>query len=535
MSCTACDHSGKLTIPQRRADIIALLLCLLFVASGSLFLDRPGLQSDEALFTAAIYPPLPPYPAARVFGRDFPLMVMSYVGTLKSLLYTPIFAAFGVSAFSVRFPALIIGALSVWWFFRLLNATLGVRAALIGCALLATHSTYMWTVRLDWGPVALQHALFTGGCLAFVNYERTRRWIYALAGGVAFGLAMWDKALFAWSLAALSVSAFVVFSKHVRRALSFPALALALAGFVAGAYPLIRYNVRTNWTTFRENREPNTESYSYKLRILQHTADASVVGGPIIRPRFETPVRTPQGIAEQGIDFLAAVHGRVRTNAHLWLLLACVLTLPLGWGTSARRAVLFSLTFCALLWTQMIPLQNGGTSPHQIILLWPVALIPVAAVLQYVPGRWWITGAVSLQSLLVTFVWYSELLRYGGNAAWTEAIGSVAASLQSHRGRVCTLDWGFFDNLRAYGRGRYTMCVTEDPSNPEVQKYTLHDISDRDVIFIAHTSGHEIEAGRAIRIVDFARANGFRQTDRKLFHDANGRATIETFRLTKLQ
>ena len=508
---------------------------MLFVASGCLFLDRPGLQSDEALFTAGIYPPLPPYPAARIFGRDFPLMVMSYVGTVKSVLYMPIFALFGVSASTVRFPALVIGAFSVWWFYRLLIATLGTRAALIGCALLATHSTYMWTVRLDWGPVALQHALLTGGCLAFVHYERTRRWIYALAGGFAFGLAMWDKALFAWTIAALCVAALAVFPRRVWRALSVPALAVALAGFLAGAYPLIRYNVRTDWTTFRENREPNTESYRYKLQILQHTANASVVGGPIIRARFETPRRNPAGPGERAIDVLARLHGRVRTNLHVWLLLACLLAAPLWRGTSAKQAGLLSVIFCALLWAQMIPLQNGGTSPHQTILLWPVALIPVAAVLKYAPGKWWITGIVAVQGLLVTCVWYSDLLRYGGNAAWTEAIESVAFSLQNHRGRVCTLDWGFFDNLRAYGQGRYTMCVTEDPTNREVQKYTLHDISDRDVIFIAHTSGNEIEAGRAVRIVDFAHANGFRQTDRKLFQDANGRTTIETFRLTKLQ
>ncbi|HYO81691.1 MAG TPA: glycosyltransferase family 39 protein [Bryobacteraceae bacterium] len=523
----------KLTVPHANAG--AALLCMLFVLSGSLFLDRPGLHSDELLFAGGIYPPAPPYGSARVFGRDFPLMVMSYCGTLKSLLWTPIFAAFGVTAVSVRFPALLIGALSVWWFYRLLLATLGTRIAVIGCALLATHSTYLFTTRWDWGPVALQHALFTGGCLAFVHHWRSRSPWWAAAGGFAFGLGLWDKALFAWSIAAVVLAVTIAFPRQLWRSLSIAGIVFAIAGLVAGAYPLLRYNVRHNWETFRGNTEANTESVAYKFSVLRATVDASVVGGPVIRPRHEGPERYPASSAEHAVDRLAKLFRYSRDNLHGWLLLGCLLMTPLWWRTPARRAVLFTLCFCAALWAQMVPLQYGGSSSHHTILLWPVALVAPAAVLGHVPGASWITAALCVQSLGVTAVWYSELLRLGGVPAWTEAIGPAAASLREHRGRVCVLDWGFFDNLRALGQGRYTMCVLEDPVQAERQRYVLHGIADPSAIFIRHTDGHEIDQGRAARTLDFAQQHGYVQTERKLFEDANGRATIETFRLTKLQ
>ena len=37
-----------------------------------------------------------------------PLMVFPYIGALKAWIYTPIFALFGVSALSIRFPVVLI-------------------------------------------------------------------------------------------------------------------------------------------------------------------------------------------------------------------------------------------------------------------------------------------------------------------------------------------------------------------------------------------------------------------------------------------
>ncbi|MBC7928440.1 MAG: hypothetical protein H7039_22590, partial [Bryobacteraceae bacterium] len=104
-----------------RANRFALICCLLFFLTGVVWVWRPGIQADEALFGAGIYKPFWDSDAkVRVFGHDYSLMVMSYVGTLKARIWSPVFRFLGVSAGTIRIPALVIGTLSVWWFYRLL-------------------------------------------------------------------------------------------------------------------------------------------------------------------------------------------------------------------------------------------------------------------------------------------------------------------------------------------------------------------------------------------------------------------------------
>ena len=61
--------------------------------------------------------------------QQIPLMLMCYLGCLKTLIYAPIFKLFGNGAYAVREPALIFGAASVWLFFLLLRRIAGNRAA----------------------------------------------------------------------------------------------------------------------------------------------------------------------------------------------------------------------------------------------------------------------------------------------------------------------------------------------------------------------------------------------------------------------
>src|SRR5688572_25421854 len=97
----------------RRADALALAFCLVFVILGCLWISEVGIQADEALFSAGIYPPFEDK-VPRLFGKPFPLMVMSYVGTLKANVWWPILSIWRPSAVSLRVPAVLIGAVTIW-------------------------------------------------------------------------------------------------------------------------------------------------------------------------------------------------------------------------------------------------------------------------------------------------------------------------------------------------------------------------------------------------------------------------------------
>src|SRR5580698_11049105 len=156
----------------RTANIAALMLCVLFVSIAVPWINRPGIQTDEALFAAGIYPPFNEQFTVHIFEHDYPLMEMSYVGALKARLWALIFKFWHPSAASVRIPSALLGALSIWWFYRLLAQTLGARTALAGAALLATDPIYVLYARWDHGPVVIQHLCLVGAMLAFVRFHQ---------------------------------------------------------------------------------------------------------------------------------------------------------------------------------------------------------------------------------------------------------------------------------------------------------------------------------------------------------------------------
>jgi hypothetical protein len=62
---------------------IAVFLSILLSA---LLIPYAGIQDDEALFASPLYYPLGRELQLRAFHHDVPLMMMSYLGTFKTLL-----------------------------------------------------------------------------------------------------------------------------------------------------------------------------------------------------------------------------------------------------------------------------------------------------------------------------------------------------------------------------------------------------------------------------------------------------------------
>ena len=113
-----------------RADWLALFFCLAFIGLASAWISEIGVQSDEALFSAGIYPPLGP--GVELLGKHRTLMLMSYVGAVKSYVWKPIVRNVGASAVATRLPAVLLGAITLWLFYVLMQRTLDARVALIG-------------------------------------------------------------------------------------------------------------------------------------------------------------------------------------------------------------------------------------------------------------------------------------------------------------------------------------------------------------------------------------------------------------------
>jgi hypothetical protein len=513
-------------------------LCFLFFAVGSLWIWRPGIQQDEALFAAGIYPPFFRENSVRAFKHEFPLMVMTYVGTLKAMLYRAVvFPFFEPSAASVRIPALLIGAVSVWMFYRLTLRVIGTRAAVLATALLATDTSYVLTIRWDWGPVALQHLCLIGGVLSVVRFwqEKSLRWL--AAGFFVFGLGLWDKALFSWSIAALGIATLAVFPRFARELLKPRTAAIALSAFLAGALPLLIYNVRRDWVTFRTNARWSGEIVEHKARLLWSTVEGSSLFGTVPRDDWDPPVREPQTPGERLLVKLTQLGGMPRSSLAGPLFTLALLLIP--FAREYWRSIAFALIFSAVLWLQMAFTEQAGTGTHHTVLLWPAPQFIIAASLAGIVNRFRYGAAAAalivmgtcVSNLLLIGTHYTNVIRNGGVIVWTEAIWPVIDALNVARpAEVCLLDWGFFDTFRLMFQGQVRLSALNVAGSENDVKYARSRLRESGVFFISHTEGSEVDQGSLKRFLEFMSAEGFRPTDVRIFNDLNGRPTIQVFR-----
>ncbi len=520
-------------------------LCLLFFLEGLALIPYIGLQNDEMLFAEALFPPVAMEHAVPIAGHRVPTMVMSYVGALKSWMYAPVFAVWAPSEWSVRIPVLLMGAITIALFFAFAMGICGKRAALAAAALLATDAMFVVTTGLDWGPVALQHFLLVAGLLLVCEFDRTARRIWLAAGFFAFGLALWDKALFSWSLAGLGAASALVLPRRVAKHITWRNVAAAALGFVLGAAPLLAYNAASRFKTFRSNAEFTTEGIGQKVGALRATLEGSALFGYIVREDAPVEPGKAANAFEGAALALSEFFGEPRSGYMGLALVVAFALLPWLWRTPARKPMVFSLIFMAAVWVQMAFTRNAGGSAHHAVLLWPFPQLFVAAALSQVSSGFRRIGKPVL-ALAIAFLCAANVLvldRYvaraiedGTSVIWTDAISPLKTALREMpAGRIYVADWGMMNVLRATGEGSLPLEIGNDPfmHTPMTgldREFATRMLSRKDAIWIGHTEGNEILSGVSARLLEFAQASGHRKQVLRVISDRDGRPIFEIYR-----
>ena len=536
-----CTRSEKFAVREQGWRWIALLCSLWFLFCGVLWVNEVGIQTDEALLAAGVYGPFAPNYVIRVAGLRLPMMTMSYVGTVKSWLYRPILAFWGPSPATLRVPAVIIGAITVWLFACLLRYCADSTAAVFGAVLLASDPMYLLTIRWDWGPVAIQHLCLIGALLLFMRFHGSQNATLLCAGFALLGVGLWDKATFAWLLAAVCVAALFVFPRVLLGYLSKRNAALACVSFLLGAAPLLVFNIREHWTTFRSTAHFSAGDISGKAGLLKETLQGAALYGSIVREDSDGPPRPGQSIFQRSLVSFNTLVKKPRSSLQFALFAASLSGLPFVWNTRLRRPAVFALLFLFVGWCMMAFTKDAGGSVHHVVLLWPMPQFFMATVL---------SGLISLpigilrsaailsctvvcvSNSLVTTTYYAQQIQNGGNWAWTDAFYSLSDTLAAKNARrLCLLDWGFWENLRFMHQGRLVLQDTRQPVTEEEKKSLLRIFADTSTTFVSHTEGNEGFPGRAHAILELAALNGYRKRNLEVFRDRNGRAVIELFGL----
>lgn len=178
----------------------------IYLALATVALDKPGYYYDEVIFVPV---------SLRVLGQCdvdaavtaeigcFPLMqTLGYVGAVKAWLSAPLIGIFGANVFTVRLPAVLLGAavlLVLWSFVR---RELGTAWAALLMTLLATDPVLLGHARLDWGPQMIAAFLRVLSLVAIWRWLQTGRKRWLVITCAAFLVGFLDKLNFAWVIGA---------------------------------------------------------------------------------------------------------------------------------------------------------------------------------------------------------------------------------------------------------------------------------------------------------------------------------------------
>jgi 4-amino-4-deoxy-L-arabinose transferase-like glycosyltransferase len=523
---------------------LVVLIPLIFVLMGLAFIGKAGLHYDASSELACFYTCSAPAFQVNLFGHRIPIMVLQYLGTLKTWLYLPILKYLEVTPFVLRLPLLLAGAGSIWLFFCILDRVSGRRAAIAGALLLATDASFLLATCYDFGPIVLLHLLLLAGILLLLRFDETHATGYLALAFFLFGIALWHKALFVWMLGGLGVASLVVFPKRILTLLSPARVAVAAVSFCLGASPLIYYNAVTHGATLQTGSVMSGAApLSQKLLVARKTMDSSVMFGWLTEDLQPETALPATGFVNEVSVKLNRLTGSLGSNWMLYAFLASCCLVPWLWFTPSKRAALFALVYLAVAWGQMVILPNTGATLHHVILLWPFPHFLIAiAVAEFSlhlgrPGNRALTAvflAILGSNVLVINHYYAGLVTRGTTVIWTDAVYPLFDYLDSLDGyHIVTVDWGYSATLCLLSDGQmplndisFALLANSDEEGTAIHSLMLQP----DTLFVDHTDGGEQFPGVRERLNQLAERAGYTKHVLNVISDRNNRPRFEISR-----
>jgi 4-amino-4-deoxy-L-arabinose transferase-like glycosyltransferase len=536
---------------------VTILAFILYLALSSYQIDLPGLSYDEALdatpaMQTVLDLPLDVVDTFTLAGREWPLMVMPYVGPTTSYLVMPAFALFEITVSTLRIANILLGLATLLLAWGFLRDFLDGRVAALSVLLLAVNPTFIFWTRI--GAIVSLPML----PLSIVVLWSLWRWYsrgrtsYLLLAAFCLGLGLSTKLLFVWLWVGLA-AAWLLLSPWLRPGKGWAAwrwplerstpvlLALAAAMLLLGSAPLLLYNLH-DLGTVQVLTANLTQTQLYGVDNLNVLANLRTV----FLDDFSTLLRGAWWSGPSG-----ELHVN-RLALPAFLLAAGALPL-FNWRGRliyrARRLALFYVLIAAIVAQSAVTVSSLGAT--HLMILWPMpqaltaaALINGAAVLlARPPGRRWLwlglAGAVALAliaaELRTTWQYHQALQRSGGAGWFSDAIYDLADDLEAvHDTPIIALDWGFRRSLQLLTQERVNpeerFSYTAQPE-PVVEMFINWRVTQGPALYLLHTPAATAFPGHREVFEDAAYRHRLAPTLWKRYHQRDGEPVIEVFTL----
>jgi 4-amino-4-deoxy-L-arabinose transferase-like glycosyltransferase len=341
---------------RRLPDGLAVAAVCVFVFLAAYRIELPGAYYDELHFVnAALGAPDNTFIHMRL--GPLPFLISPYMGALKAWGYAPIFHLFGVSALTIRLPAILLAALTLLIFYRAMRDSVGHAWAAIAVWIMAVDPANLFPSRLDWGPTVLTH-FFQAAILAlwFSYRDKPRPWKIVLIC-ICAGLGFFDRFNFIWLLSAFAIGICLCYPGSLQnlwvstpRFTRWVAIILALLALGIMLYLILPLLL---------NVPHPTRAYTTNLQLKWHGLIDTLSGAAVAHFIFENSA----GIIRFASYWLIVVDG--------FLALAC-LFLPMSNGLAGenRKNGLFCFLIAFLIFVQIVITPQAG-GPHHYLMIFP--------------------------------------------------------------------------------------------------------------------------------------------------------------------
>lgn len=445
--CITLEEKLQFRSSTRLLPLLPIAAYLLLAAQ---YLNRPGLYYDELFWlNAAVGIPVDGLFCPLRIG-PIPVMVMNYIGALKSWVYAIPLAIFGTSAVAIRSISLALGCCVLFLLWKYLRQYFSPTWATMVCAAVAVDPSFVYTTRCDWGPVTLMLICKLLTLMAFTKYLENGKPLYLYLCGAALVLGTYDKANFSWFYITFLACAVLVYGKtllqHGQAAPQKTIRAYVLLGIGTLAmglfylFPLyfssngsFEFHISFVWTTLRSTLEGNGV-YNF------------IFGSDITRRTWLYPVFVMALILCPGLSMISL---RLKKQEKL-----------------ARFGLFHTLNTVLLIFCMACTSQFGGA--HHIMMIYPapellfgtccvlaIGLLPEKKLRFTQAACGVLLIAIALSSLVATQEYLSTLRTNDTyKPTWDpkiEKLGNVVNSYDYDC--LVTTDWGLANQMVAAGNG----------------------------------------------------------------------------------
>ena len=492
---------------------------------ASFRLRYPGLYYDEALFTnGAIGADRTTFITARIW--QFPLLLMPYIGALKSYLYWPIFKIFGVSIFSIRLPMIILMAISfviVYWFLRKYTNT---RTALISILFLCTNGSLVAYSRTDSGPIVIEFFLKCLGAFLVIDYFRRKNNYILVAGLLALFLGVFNKLNFLWFSNAFVVALPVIFWGNIKELPNEKRRFFVIACVTTFILSVTYYGFITNYYHLVNGLSMKS------LEFMSHNLALTLSGEWCFSGMLKATSSMTWALAlltiQVAIMTLATYLGRRRK-------------------TIEHRLLRFSLVLVVLILGQITITPPATGAWHFLVIqpFWFIALAVAMNALLNIWGHCKLTRIISysLLGVLITsqvILYFRNINSFKStkNVTWSESTYDLIEETSMLDGSVIVADWGIQTQLITFDTnpGKYTEVFGPFDLNKNSELLRIKNMyfsSSKDIYIVTHPMDVAIFPESQANILTVAEELGDLRKI-KVIHD-DGRPTFEIYQLIYLK